>query len=365
MRGCLIWHPLVVLIYTMNDKEILNKYWPKKMSILKRKVKANLVPEEDLKYLQLRYSDSSSIYETLYRIKNHIEEVPTCKYCGKKLEWKPYKNYGMYCSRTCKNLDPEQQAKNLDGIIRKFGTTCALSNEFVKEKRNHTWEVKYGGHPFSNKYIRNKIKTTCKEKYGVENIGNSKEIRQKIKQTCKERYSVDNYAKTEECKEKLKNTCIERYGDYFCNTKLATELSHSETANDKRIITMHKNHSWSTSKPEEEFYIRIKEKFPDVKRQYKDKERYPFNCDFYIPSLDLFIELQGHWTHNDHPYGQYNIEDQKILEEWKSKNTKFYNNAIRTWVVTDVKKREIAKKNKLNFKEVWTLEEGKKFIDEL
>ena len=44
---------------------------------------------------------------------------------------------------------------------------------------------------------------------------------------------------------------------------------------------------------------------------------------------------------------------------------KYYFVAIRTWTVTDPLKREIAKQNNLHFKEVWTLDEGKKFIDEL
>ena len=30
-------------------------------------------------------------------------------------------------------------------------------------------------------------------------------------------------------------------------------------------------------------------------------DRYPFACDFYISSLDLFIECNYHWTHGGKP----------------------------------------------------------------
>ena len=42
-----------------------------------------------------------------------------------------------------------------------------------------------------------------------------------------------------------------------------------------------------------------------------------------------------------------------------------YLNEIKTWVVSDVNKRNKAKENHLNFKEVWNLDEGKEFINKL
>ena len=42
------------------------------------------------------------------------------------------------------------------------------------------------------------------------------------------------------------------------------------------------------------------------------------------------------------------IDNLEELEYWKSKNTKFYDNAITTWTIRDVEKRKIAKNNKLN-----------------
>ena len=131
------------------------------------------------------------------------------------------------------------------------------------------------------------------------------------------------------------------------------------------IESKRKNHTFNTSKPEEELYLYIKEKFPSVVRQYKDKERYPFCCDFYIPELDLFLELNGMWTHGEHAYNKEKDKNKLIQWEEKSKNSNFYKCAIKVWTIKDPEKRDCANRNHLNFKEVWSLKEGKEFIDNL
>lgn len=86
--------------------------------------------------------------------------------------------------------------------------------------------------------------------------------------------------------------------------------------------TKKKNHTFNTSKPEEESYNLLLHKYDknDIIRQYKD-ERYPFSCDFYIKSLDLFIECNYHFTHGSHPFNADNIEDVKLLENIRSKQS--------------------------------------------
>ena len=39
----------------------------------------------------------------------------------------------------------------------------------------------------------------------------------------------------------------------------------------------------------------------------------------------------------------------------KSKNTQYHNNAINTWTIRDVKKRNIAKQNNLNYLEIFSI----------
>jgi hypothetical protein len=62
------------------------------------------------------------------------------------------------------------------------------------------------------KSIKDKIKNTCLERYGVENSFQSKEIKNIIKNTCIEKYGVENPAMLLTTKDKIKNTCLEKYG---------------------------------------------------------------------------------------------------------------------------------------------------------
>lgn len=76
----------------------------------------------------------------------------------------------------------------------------------------------------------------------------------------------------------------------------------------------------------------------------------------------MFIELQGTWLHGLHPYNCNLIEDINKLNKWKSKNTKFYDIAIKVWTISDPKKRETAKKNNLNYIELFNKEDIQLFL---
>ena len=171
------------------------------------------------------------------------------------------------------------------------------------------------------------------------------------------KYGVENISQVKEIKEKKEKTFLRHFG---------TKNNYGRSSVVNNIFKRRKfNNTLNTSKSEEELYLYIKEKFPSVIRQYKDKERYPFCCDFYIPELDLFLELNGMWTHGEHAYNKEKDKNKLIQWEEKSKNSNFYKCAIKVWTIKDPEKRDCAKNNHLNFKEVWSLQEGKEFIDNL
>ena len=388
-------------------------------------------------YLINRYNDSNSLKETLFRIYNGIEEHPKCPTCGKPLVFKGI--FFKFCSNICAqssdeikqkikqtclekygvdnyNKTKESKEKIKQTCLEKYGVEYFWQSDECKEKIKQTCLEKYGvDSPLKSEKIRNKGKQTCLEKYGVDNPAKleenkekvkqtclkkygtisttqCKEIRDKIKQSCLEKYGVDNPAKLEENKEKVKQTCLKKYGGLapICDPNIKNQIKQtclekygvdnygkslkhkinmstimsSDEMQEHRYNVMTKNHSFNTSKPEEELYLYIKEKFPSVKRQYKDKLRYPYNCDFYIPELDYFIELQGYYTHNTHPYNPNSISDHVLVERYKERYGPKCQ-AITIWTLKDPEKRECAKRNNLNFKEIWNLEEGKKFIDNL
>ena len=104
--------------------------------------------------------------------------------------------------------------------------------------------------------------------------------------------------------------------------------------------------------------------------QYRS-ELYPFNCDFYIPSIDTYIEYNGSQYHHKHPFDENNEDDikelnrLKELEQEKLKTNKHtqYTFIIYTWTDLDIRKRKIAKENNLNFIEFWSVQELKDWLD--
>jgi hypothetical protein len=125
-----------------------------------------------------------------------------------------------------------------------------------------------------------------------------------------------------------------------------------EAAKAKEYETKKRNNSFNTSKPEEEYYIKLCEEYGkhNVLRQFRDS-RYPFNCDFYIKSEDLFIELHYSWTHCYEPYDSDNPQHQELLKDLvkKSETSSYYRDVIYCWTDLDVRKLMILRQNNLNF----------------
>jgi len=116
------------------------------------------------------------------------------------------------------------------------------------------------------------------------------------------------------------------------------------------------NGTANTSKPEEEMYLQLCEQYGEdnVKRNYNEDERYPWHCDFYIISEDLFIELNKFPTHYTEPFNKNNPEHIKLLEHCKTNpNNWVEQGMVNIWAGTDVLKYETAIKNKLNYQVIY------------
>ena len=276
----------------------------------------------------------------------------------------------------CKKAQIENKDKIKEKMkqtcLEKYGVEYALQSKEVKDKLKQTCLKKYGvEYSWQADVVKNKIKQTCLERYGVENGGASKQALEKIKQTCLERYGVDCSFKIDGVQEKIKQTCLERYGVYsYSKTEeysdYMSRLMSSKEMQNKITETKRKNNSFNSSNLEIKLYDKIKKIFPNIKTQYNKDKRYPYRCDFYIPELDMFVELNGFCTHGKHPFNPNSKEDQIILNEWKQKYNNgehpLYLNMINVWTISDTKKRETAKKNNLNYVELFTKEDIQLFL---
>lgn len=217
------------------------------------------------------------------------------------------------------------------------------------------------------KEVKEKISKTLKEKYSTNEIsvwnkGLTKDTDKRVRSytehsnnTRIERYGSTSYNKgkhlSEEHKRKIgKANSISLKGKHLPKDKLIIKTN-------KQYLTRKKNNSFNTSKPENELYESLLKDYPNktILRNYKDENRYPFYCDFYIVEDDLFIELNAHWTHGGKPFNPNDEECIQQLNEWKekAKTSQFVQNAIQTWTVRDVEKQRVAKENNLNYKVIY------------
>ena len=210
----------------------------------------------------------------------------------------------------------------------------------------HTF--KYLGIYDEFKKIQNKrrglsAKKTSIKKYGIAN-GHNEKAKEKIKQTSLQKYGTENPWQSEEIKEKSKVTKMNKYNDiHWTNRKKAFETT--------------KKNGWYRTKLEDRYIDRLKEVYPDIVHHYVS-ERYPFECDFYIPSMDLYIELNVFYLHGGHFFNENDINDIEKLNKWKDKG---FNTEI--WTIRDLIKRDFAIRNKLNYLVLWTETELLDFIN--
>ena len=220
-------------------------------------------------------------------------------------------------------MSVDDQIKHLEEERDHLLSTTPLERIPNKNKGFHT--------NHSNIKAKYNSKITNLKKYGVDNPFKLKEVQDQIKQTNLNRYGFENASKSKIVRDKL--------------------VKSSALANIKRYETKKKNNSFHISKSEERIGNLLDNLFihlGGIKRQYKS-DLYPFACDFYIPCLDLYIECHFTWLHGGHPFDSSNQDDLYLVEKWKSKNTKYYNNAIYTWTDLDVRKLNALKNNKLNY----------------
>ena len=225
--------------------------------------------------------------------------------------------------------------KRSDSLKKTFAKRTKEEIDSIIQKRKDTWNRK------SEQEIadyRKKLSDSSKGKNAGKipwNKGLTKETDERVLQNAKH---------TSETNKEKASRIKETDPEFFTRWR--------QNIND----VMRNNDSFNRSIAEDNYYKELVNKYgnEDVIRWYSD-DRYPFVCDFYIVSEDLFIELNKHWTHGGHPFDELNLNDASKLEDWeeKSKYSKYYLNAIYTWTVLDVKKQKIAKENNLNYKVIY------------
>ena len=231
--------------------------------------------------------------------------------------------------------------------MARYGVPHPLASAEVREKFRATMCERYGGpYTLSSPVLFERVLKTVRARYGVDNTFLVPEFREKARQTCLEKYCVEHSSQSLEVKDKTRRTMIARYGVPY--GMLCPELR------DKMLASKDKNGTHNGSKSEDLVYEKLVSVFgeSDVLRQYHS-DAYPYRCDFYIKSRDMYIECNGYFSHYHHWFGSYAF-DKDILANFREKlSPTFYEKLLSVWCKSDLKKREVARDGNLNYVVFW------------
>ena len=250
-------------------------------------------------YDELESAEFPKEYTFIQKLWHFLQDdytIHRCK-CGNPVHFIDFKKgYRQYCSKNCPSVIEYNKStlQNAQIISRRKES---------REKAVNTTKKKHNGNFWSDEQLK-RIQ---------ENIVKNRKI-----------INEKNKAKIKECIEEFKS--LSGKGISGCSSKVEIDFY-------KYLINTFS--------------------FENVDPQHYDNQ-YPYSCDFFIPGLDLYIEIQGSWTHGKHPFNPGDKKDNEKLNYWKSKDSEYYNNAIYTWTDLDVRKRACARDNHLNYLEIFS-----------
>lgn len=240
------------------------------------------------------------------------------------------------------------------------------------EKHRKTCVKRYNNAGYTN---RNKARNTMLNDIDSKGLNCYQRAYKKAQETKIFKYNNKNYNN----RDKAENTCLIKYN----NKTFLGSKKHLELYKDPKFVSMiqelkyktkKKNNSFHTSSPENNCYNKILTKFADAIHHYTADFRYPFECDIYIPSQDLFIECHFSQYHQYKPFDINNKQDwikllclelnaTRINKSCNNRKNQ-YEQMIYNWTDLDVRKLEAFKKNNLNYKIFYTEKEFMNWLEE-
>lgn len=234
----------------------------------------------------------------------------------------------------------------INEIVKKYvndGSVFSLVKEYKIPNKSLTLLLKLNNvnmkssKEISNqKSVRNKYKTTCFKRFGVNNVSNDKLIKEKKKKTFIKNYGVDNIFKLDEFKENVNHLMVTKYGV----KRISGWHSYTEEQKLNQIKRLCSGGSSILEKRIGKILIDIGLKFEP---QFTLKGKV---FDYYINGSNILIEVNGDFWHANPR--KYKIGDilpfpkKHVLAEtlWKK----------------DEKKIEIANKNGYKVITLWEMD---------
>lgn len=124
-----------------------------------------------------------------------------------------------------------------------------------------------------------------------------------------------------------------------------------------------KDSGYNSSDDEEYYWDLIKEKWPDAEKSitlddFRNPENHrPWQCDYYVPSEKMIIQINKNWKHGRRPYNPEDPSCQEDVEWLKSEKGEYYDKVLYTWTELEPLKRLIAKVQGYKYVEIFNMDE--------
>lgn len=312
-----------------------------------------------LKPKTLSYSDADKIIDKIQDYLFFHTQSEACNHfnISTSLMYKLIKEKKLKIPTALEKAVRSISKEDLTSYYREFGRSASIKH-FSIGINTFDALVNHYGIERTKEEINTTRKQTCLLKYGTEHPMNVKSIANKQQESFLSNYESPQSAYKER-NHKRAQTLISKHGTIEeayqkRNEKTYQSIIENYGSIEKfydMIFTIRRNNgTLNSSQPEEDMFNFLITKFNTYKilRNYKDI-RYPFHSDFYIKDLDLFIELNFHPSHGDHPFDENNEKDVALLHELSNSSSDWDRQISYVWGDLDVRKSKLASYNNLNY----------------
>lgn len=275
------------------------------------KLLSKIYTDKILKWIEINIKGTDNMTAKLCCIAMGLKEVPMCKNntCNNHVEFRGTLNKGFttYCSRKCSAI-----------------------NENTRFLYKKTANKNYGvDHPFSSNIFRETIYDIMINRYGAKTAMQTQEGMRKRKATNLERFGAEENFSLPDVQHRVDKTNILKYGvKRPCQHK---DIKLKMLASRKIRTLKYKHTDLYYQSKLEYLFLELAEKYNFIDKikngivfNYNfDSDNKIYVSDFYVPELNMIIEIKSKWTYNNHGLNK-NLE-KKNHTKWKTVKSMGYN----------------------------------------
>lgn len=269
------------------------------------------------------------------------------------------RNYNIYSCNKCKNIKTKKTLNSLYGVdnvsqldyvkskrklttLENYGVENPSQSDIIKDRKKKTTLENYGvenilqnrdlmelkmfekhgvKRALTSDTIYNEMTKGLLEKYNVDNVSKLDYVKNKKIETCLKNHGVESPAQSKEIRDKMKKTTLEKYGvEYAIQSKDIFEKqlrSSFKVSNfDDKLFYQASYELDFLNYCKSKNIIKFIENGISIDYIMNNKKRV-YHSDFYIPKLNLVIEIKSSYTYNKE------IDKNLIKEKYSKMNYNF------------------------------------------